>query len=197
MPAYRSVPFFLLALCLATFTAQAGRDVDFGASVSANDPAELYLEISSRYFEQDRQALQRLAARLVDPDDLAVVLFIDQHSDKDVDFILTLQRRGLSWWEIAQKARLRPEIWFVPTQHQPGAPYVEVYNDWEKHKRDRSKLVVSDADAQHLVALRILHEYFDLPVETAMELRADGANLRWLLADQYDKRHGRGIASSR
>jgi len=196
MPNHRSILFvLLLALCLATV--QAGRDVDFGASVSIDDPTELYLEISSRYFEQDRQDLQRLAARLGDPDDLAVVLFIDRHSNKDVDFILKLQRRGLSWWEIAQKARLRPEVWFVPTDREPSSPYVEIYDDWEEHKRDRGKLVLSDADAQHLVALRMLHEYFDLPVATAMELRADGDNLRWLLADQYEKRHGRGLASSR
>ena len=52
-------------------------------------------------------------------------------------------------------------------------------------------MVLSDADVRNLVAVRVLHEYYGVSVEMAMEWRASGRNLRALVADQYRTRHGK------
>ena len=50
---------------------------------------------------------------------------------------------------------------------------------------------MSDADVRNLVAVRVLHEYFGVTVEVAMDRRASGGELSALLTVEYDKRHGK------
>lgn len=173
-----------------TTPAHAGIDVDFGANVRINDDTDLYFAISSRYFDRDREVIEHWARRYEHPDDLAVALFIARHSGISLTSIFALRREGRTWWEIGLRVGLPDDIWFVPVRRDPGPPYGHAYGYWKKHKRDpRSDYILADADVRNLVAVRVMHEYYGVDVNFAMNLRAEGRDLRTLVSDEYRGRH--------
>jgi hypothetical protein len=182
----------LLLVALSAAPARAGIDVEFGASVRLNDDTDLYLAINSRYFGHDHAVVRSVAARYSNPDDLAVSLYIGKRSGRSADFIFSLRRQGLSWWDISVRLGLPANVWFVEVPRDPGPPYGKAYGHWKKHKRDRNAVIVlNDTDVRNLVAVRMIHEYYDVPVEIAMEWRSSGENLRTLMSSEYHKRHGK------
>jgi hypothetical protein len=183
------------ALLAAAAPANAGLDIDLSGSVSIGDNTDLFFGISSRYFDRDRAVVRQWGGRYHDPDDLAVALFLSRHSGKSLDAIFTLRRGGTSWWDISVRYGVRPDVWFVPVRHDPGPPYGKAYGYWKKHRRDRRQaIVLSDLDARNLVAVRMVHEYYGVSVETAMQWRSSGSDLRVLMTNEYHKRHGKGPA---
>jgi hypothetical protein len=179
-----------LGFATAIVPAHAGFDVNFGAAVSMGDDADLYLEISSRYFDRDRAVVDRWGSRYASPDDLAVALFIGRHSGTSLDAIFDMRRRGMAWWTISVRLGVPANAWFVPTQHAPGPPYGKAYGYWRKHGSNAQAIQLTDADAANLVAVRMLHEYYAVPVEVAMERRAAGGDVRKLMTAEYRERHG-------
>jgi hypothetical protein len=184
----------LAAVLLAlptTGPVEAGIDVDLGVRAEIGD-ADLFLNISSRYFDRDRPAIERVAVRYNNPDDLAVSLFICRHSRQTPEAVYKLRRQGLSWWEISARFGVPADVWFVEVRRDPGPPYGKAYGHWKKHKRDKSQVVVlTDADVRNLMAVRMIHEYYGVSVEVAMDWRSSGRNLQGILSDEYRKRHGK------
>jgi hypothetical protein len=185
----------LLLAAAASTPSQAGFDVDFGASVRVGDDTDLYFAISSRYFDRDRAVVERWGARYSDPDDLAISLFISKHSHRSLDAIFALRSRGHSWWDISMRLGVPVDVWFVPVQRRPGPPYGKAYGHWRHHRRHRRAVVLTDADLGNLVAVRMLHEYYSVPVEVAMEWRSSGRPLNVLMSGEYAKRHGHKSAA--
>jgi len=174
----------------ASPAARAGFDVDFGAAVRVNDDTDLYFAISSRYFDRDRREVDHWGRRCDDPDDLAVALFIGRHSGRSLNEIFDLRHRGRTWWEIGVRFGIPADAWFVPVRRDPGPPYGKAYGHWKKRGRDeRRTLVLSDRDARNLVAVRVMHEYYGVSAELAMEWRSGGTDLSVLVSDQYRERH--------
>ena len=56
--------------------------------------------------------------------------------------------------------------------------------------------MITDDEARHLVAVRVIHEYYGVPVRVAMEWRSSGRNLRAIMADEYTKRRGKSGSNS-
>jgi hypothetical protein len=196
----------VMSLCL-TPSAKAGVDINFGASVQLNDRSDLYFSISSNYFNRDRDTLERWGAQFRDPDDLAVALFISGHSERALGEIWKLRhQRRMTWWEISAHYGMSIDVWFVNVKHDPGPPYGKAYGHYKKHKQkhkqkhkhdDHATIVLTDFDVRNLVAVRVAHEYYGVSIETAMEWRIDGTNLRDLMSDQYEKRHGKPYHASK
>jgi hypothetical protein len=183
---------FGLALSLAP--ASAGVDIDFGAAVHVGDRSDLYVSISSRYFERDRATVATVYGRYADPDDAAVALFVSSHSGRSPDSIHDLRLRGLGWWEIGAMYGVPIDAWYVPVPRDPGPPYGKAYGHWKKHKNRSKRYVLRDAEVRHLVAVRMIHEYYGVPVEVAMQWRADGRPIRDLMCEEYDRRHGARVS---
>lgn len=184
----------LLLLGLAAAPARAGVDVDFGAAVPLGDDGSLFVSISSRYFDREPRVVEDWGRRYFpDPDDLAVALFLARHCDRGPEFSFNLRREGLGWLEISNRCRVPVDVFFVPLDRDPGPPYGNAYGHWRKHQRDRRHAVsLDDADIRNLVAARMLHEYYGVPYETAMQWRAGGRDLRATMNGEYRKRHGGG-----
>jgi hypothetical protein len=175
---------------MAVPTAQAGLDIDFGAAVRIGDDNDLFLSVSARYFDEDRGSIDRLALRYRNPDDLTVALFVARRSGKSADAVHRLRTDGLSWWDISLRFGMPMDVWFVPVRRDPGPPYGKAYGHWKHHKRNRHHAVVlTDADVRNLVAVRMLHEYYGVSVDVAMEWRSSGHDVRILVSDEYGKRH--------
>ena len=186
-------------LCLVAAlasTAQAGFDVEFDASVRVGDKNDLYFAISSRYFDRDRTTVEHWGTRY-NPDQLAVALFISKHSGSSLESIFEMRRQGQGWWEISVRLGLPAEVWFVPVERAPGPPYGKAYGHWKKHKNNAPAIRMSDRDAENLVAVRMLHEYYGVAVDVAMDRRSSGRDLSGLMADEYSKRHGNSRGKSK
>ena len=185
----------LLLAALVPAPVRAGLDVEFSAGIRINDDTDLYFAINSRYFDRDREHVKTVAAHYRDPDDVAVVLFISMRSGRSADYIFSLRRRSLSWSEISVKVGLPRDVWFVEMPRNPGPPYGKAYGHHKKHKKrkrhGKSTGALTDADIRNLIAVRMIHEYYGVPVETAMELRSSGRPLATIMSTEYHKRHGR------
>jgi hypothetical protein len=190
-----AVRLFALVMLLALSPlgeAVAGLDVDFGASVRLGDDTDVFFAVSSRYFDRDRQVVESWGRRYQDPDDLAVALFLSKRSGRSPDFIFSLRRQGLGWWEIGVRVGVPVDAWFLPVTRDPGPPYGKAYGYWKKHRKNpKARIVLTDADVRNLVAVRMVHEYYGVPVEVAFERRASGGNVRVLLSAEYRHRHGK------
>jgi hypothetical protein len=187
------VPCLLLVALIALTApapARAGLDIEFSAGIQLNDDTDLFLAINSRYFGQDTKVVRTYAARYTNHDDLAVSLFIGKRSGRSADHIFWLRRQGLSWFDISVQLGVPVDVWFVDVRRNPGPPYGKAYGHWKNHKKNRARVVLTDADLRNLVAVRMIHEYYRLPVEAAMDLRASGQPLHTILSTEYHKRHG-------
>jgi hypothetical protein len=83
------------------------------------------------------------------------------------------------------------DVWFVPVE-RPGPPYGKAYGYWRKHGRDTRAYRIDDRSCRDLVAVRMMHDYYGIPAERAMDLRRDGRRIDSLVGDEYRTRHGNG-----
>ena len=183
----------LAAVVLLATPTLAGLDIDFGAAVSIGGDDDLFFTVAAHYYDDDKEHVRNLGYRYDShPDDIAVALFIAHRSGKPSAWIYNLRKGGHSWFEIAIRAGLGQDVFFVPVQRHPGPPYGNAYGHWKKHKHDRShRMALTDADVRNLVAVRMVHEYYGVPVETAMEWRGSGRDVRALMVGEYHGRHGK------
>lgn len=182
----------ILAISSVT-TAYAGLDVSFGTTVQVGDDAEVYLAVSSRYFDQNDRNIRKWNGQCKNSDDLAVALFLSRHGHQSPDYVFRMRSQGLSWWEIGLQLGVPTETWFVPVKRDPGPPYGNAYGHWKKHgRKSPGKMNLSDSDTRNLVAVRMLHEYYGVSVEVAMDWRSSGRNLKDITAGEYRNRHGKG-----
>ncbi len=173
--------------------ALAGLDIDLGANVRLSDDTDLFFNISSRYYGNEPHVVGSLGARYSDPDDLTVSLFLSNRSGRDPMDVARLRDRGMSWFDIGVRFGVPMDDWFVPVRRQPGPPYGKAYGHWKK----KSGVHFSDADARNLVAVRMIHEYYGVSVETAMEWRAGGRSIREITTHEYRNRHGKSASAGK
>ena len=186
-----------LGLSAAGAPALAGTDVFFGAAVRAGDPADVFFSISSVYFDRSRQTIEAWGHTFESSDDLSVFLFLVQRTGKSPDLIASLRKDGNSWFDVGVLIGLPVDAWFVPVSRDPGPPYGNAYGHWKKSKkRSKPTFVLPDIDTRNLVAIRMFHEYYGVPVERAMALRAQGGDVRSLVFAEYDARYGSGMSGS-
>jgi hypothetical protein len=184
--------FLIVAAATALAPAHAGLDIDLGASVRLNDNTDIYFAVSSRYFGEDRLVVERFGVRYGSPDDLAVALFIARHSGQSQAAIYRLRRQGLTWWDISVRLGVPADVWFVRVERDPGPPYGKAWGYWKKRGKDRPKtIVLTDDECRGFVAVRLVHEYYGVPVETAVEWRNTSRDLKVLISDEYRQRHGK------
>jgi hypothetical protein len=181
----------LVAVLLLAPQAKAGLDVQFGAAVNVNDNTSLFFGVSSRYFDREPRVVETWSQRVPNPDELSVLMFLSTRSGRNPDAVFALRRAGLSWWDVSIRLGVPADVWFVPVSRQPGPPYGKAYGHW-KHGRDNRAYRVDDRTCRDLVAVRVMHEYYGIPVDRAMDMRRDGRRIDRLVGDEYRTRHGKG-----
>lgn len=172
-------------------TARAGVDIDFGANVRLGDDTDLFLAISSRYFDYDPVYVRDWRTRYRDPDDCAVALFLASRVRRDPELIFRMRSGGMSWWEIGVQIGVPVDTWFVPISYSPGPPYGNAYGHWRRYRHDhRHRFVLSDREACDLVALRMAHDYYGAHPRDIMRSRARHRDVASLMSREYRRRHG-------
>jgi hypothetical protein len=186
-----------LAVAAAAFAmippASAGLDVDFGAAVALDDDTQIFLRVSSRHFDADHGRMEAVHHRLGRPEDAAVAFFIARHAGVAVNLVLKKRDKGLSWYRIALKLGVHPDVFFVPLRRHPGPPYGNAYGHWKKHKHaerhDAWKL--HDDDIRELVTLRIASDYYRLSPDEVVRRRGSRTGVVQLVSGEYRSRHGK------
>jgi hypothetical protein len=181
----------LLAVALLAPQAQAGADVQFGASVNVNDNTSLFFGVSSRYFGREPRVVEDWGRRVPDPDELSVLLFLSNRSGRSPDAVFALRRGGLSWWDVSLRLGVPADVWFVPVARHPGPPYGRAYGHWKKHGRNGRAYRIDDRTARDLVAVRVIHDYYGIPADRAMDMRRRGHRIDSLVCNEYRTRHGK------
>jgi hypothetical protein len=192
VPIRKMATLCLMALLTCSGIAFAGVDVNFGANVHAGDDASLFVSISAQYFDRESRDVEDWQRRCYpNPDDLAVALFLSSNGDRDPDYMFGLRKQGLGWFEISTRCNVPVGAFFLSLGRDPGPPYGKAYGHWRKYRRDKRHVMkLSDDDIRHLVGARLIHEYYDVPLETAMKSRAAGRDVRSVMVREYRSRHG-------
>jgi len=162
------------------------------------DSRQVFLGVSARYFGYSPEAISEYARRYGARDDLAVTLFVATRSRRSPEQIHQLRLRGLFWWEISTMNELAGDVWFTELDgERPEDPVFEpAYRQLERWNRGEVRhLEITDEEVRNLVAVRVIHDVFDLPVARAMELRSTGRELPAIVSEQYRLRD-RGSASA-
>ena len=182
----------LLAVLLLAPQAKAAVDVEFGAAVNVNDNTSLFFGVSSRYYEREPRVVETWSHRVPNPDDLSVLMFLSARSGRNLDAVFALRRAGLSWWDVSVRLGVPADVWFVPVAHKPGPPYGKAYGHWKKHGKNHYAYRVDDRTCRDLVAVRVIHDYYGVPVDRAMEMRRKGGRIDHVVSNEYRSRHGKG-----
>jgi len=186
----KAILFILFSSFSSLLFAGLGVDVDLGiGSTTGND--DLYFRINAHYFDRDPNYVYATAKRLRVPDvELPIVLFLSAHSKKDVDFILQLHNRGLSWWDVSLRIGIPVSVYFYDLPYDPGPPYGKAYGHWKKHKRNSAhRIILTDREMYDLVSLQVACNYYGLPQRDVMRLRSEGRDFKVILSDEYRHRH--------
>ena len=105
-------------------------------------------------------------------DEIPVALFIARHAGVPWGRVVDMRLRGDSWWDISVRLGVRPDVYYIPVAVSPGPPYGRALGHYKnKHRKQWSTVVLSDADVVNLVELRFLSEHYKVPPERIIELR--------------------------
>lgn len=189
---YFVLPILGLLIGVLTVSGAKGAvDINLGAEIRIDDDTEVFIGVSSRYYDHDPKQMHRWNEQCGNSDDLAVTMFMARHTGKSPAFLLTLRSNGVSWWDISVGMNVNPDVWFLPTKIRPHPPYGKAYGHWKHSKKSDQRLILTDADCRNLVAARMLHECYGVSVARAMEMRASGKDLQKLTASEYRNRYGK------
>jgi hypothetical protein len=178
-------------MVIAAPASRAGADISFGVNAPIGNDGNLFFSISSRYFDREPRVVNDWSRRFPNPDDLAVFLHICSQSHLAPDVVFGYRRQGLSWYDVGVRAHLPVDVWYVPVARDPGPPYGKAYGYRRKHQHDpRYAVRLTDREARDLVAVRMAHEYYGVPAETAMDWRRGGGDVRQMMTREYHQRHG-------
>ncbi|MEW5805757.1 MAG: hypothetical protein AB1756_00120 [Acidobacteriota bacterium] len=188
----RMIVSFLFSMILFSLSpvAGAGVDVDFNLGVTASND-DLFLRINANFFDRDPDFVVRLAKRLPVPDiDLPIVLFLAHHSGRNLDLIIDMHKKGLSWWDVSLRLGIPVRIYFMDFPFDPGPPYGKAYGYWKKHRRNpKYRILLSDRELYDLVTLQVACKYYGLPPRDVIQLRQAGKDFKIILAEEYKHRH--------
>jgi len=185
----------VLASSLVTLAPSLGADRAFAQtafSVSAHI-GDFHVAVANYYHVPEREVIVIRERRIPD-DEIPVALFIARHAGVPWTRVVDMRLRGDSWWDISVRLGVSPEVYYVPVAVVSGPPYGRALGHYKnKHRKQWSTIVLSDADVVNLVELRFLSEHYHVAPERIIELRGKD---RDFVAINYEVR-GRGKDSDR
>ena len=185
----------VLASSLVTLAPSLGADRAFAQtafSVSAHI-GDFHVAVANYYQVPEREVIVIRERRIPD-DEIPVALFIARHAGVPWTRVVDMRLRGASWWDISVRLGVQPDVYYIPVAVAPGPPYGRALGHYKnKHRKQWSTIVLTDADVVNLVELRFLSEHYHVAPERIIELRGKD---RDFVAINYEVR-GRGKDSGR
>jgi hypothetical protein len=163
----------VLASSLVTLAPSLGADRAFAQtafSVSAHI-GDFHVAVANYYHVPEREVIVIRERRIPD-DEIPVALFIARQAGVPWTSVVDMRLRGASWWDISVRLGVSPDVYYIPVAVAPGPPYGRALGHYKnKHRKQWSTIVLSDADVVNLVELRFLSEHYHVAPERIIELR--------------------------
>jgi hypothetical protein len=185
-------------LCAASIAAVAGiaappsraqyePEVDLRVATRAPGvEGNLFFSISSQYFHREPQTVSNWSRRFRNPDDLAVFFYIVSRSWSSPEQVYAIRMRGTPWFEVGRQCGVPFNAWYVTYDGRPTGRYSKPYKSYDRYRQDpRYSARLSDNQIRDLVAVRMAHEYYGVPAQTAMDWRRDGASVQVIMTREY------------
>ncbi|HEY9461526.1 MAG TPA: hypothetical protein VIR54_00485, partial [Vicinamibacterales bacterium] len=126
----------------------------------------------ANYYQVPEREVIVIRERRIPDDEIPVALFIARHAGVPWGRVVDMRMRGDSWWDISVRLGVRPDVYYVPVAVAPGPPYGRALGHYKnKHQKQWSTIVLSDADVVNLVELRFLSEHYHVAPERIIEMR--------------------------
>jgi hypothetical protein len=168
-----ALAIFACVALTASASAPAAQ-VDLGISVSDGRLRSFYLAVGEHYRVAPRAVLDlRTRYRLLD-EELPVVYFLAARAHVGPQVVIDLRLGKRSWFDVAVRLGLSPEIFFVPVRAgRIGPPYGNAYGYYRNRGRggDWRTVVLADREVIDLVNLRFMSEFHGLPPDEIIALR--------------------------
>src|SRR5262245_47836925 len=169
----KSMFTLVLVPSLATLAPFVSADRAFAQtaySVSANI-GNFHVAVANYYQVPEREVIVIRERRIPD-DEIPVALFIARHAGVPWGRVVDMRLRGASWWDISVRLGVKPEVYYVPVAVVSGPPYGRALGHYKnKHRKQWSTIVLTDADVVNLVELQFLSEHYRVAPERIIELR--------------------------
>jgi len=163
----------VLVSSFVTLTPVIGADRAFAQtaySVSANI-GNFHVAVANYYQVPEREVIVIRERRIPD-DEIPVALFIARHAGVPWGRVVDMRLRGDSWWNISVRLGVQPDVYYVPVTVVSGPPYGRALGHYKnKHRKQWSTIVLTDADVVNLVELRFISEHYHVAPERVIELR--------------------------
>jgi len=163
----------VLASSLVTLAPSLGTDRAFAQtpfSVSASI-GDFHVAVANYYQVPEREVIVIRERRIPD-DEIPVALFIARHAGVPWTRVVDMRLRGASWWDISVRLGVQPDVYYIPVAVAPGPPYGRALGHYKnKHRKQWSTIVLTDADVVNLVELRFLSEHYHVAPERIIEMR--------------------------
>lgn len=168
------VLLMLSAMLIGLTPINARSDVNVGISADRDGIKEFYLSIGTHYGAKEPE-VEKVRARSLPADEMAVVFFISSHSGISPLIIADLRLGGLSWMDISLRYGLNASVYYVKFAADPGPPYGHAWGYYHKTpKKKWNKIKLGDADIINLVNLKFLSEEYQCSPEKIVHMKKKG-----------------------
>jgi len=153
--------------------------------------AELRLAVHQS-FGLPEPDVDRIVARGLPADELAVVGLIAVRAGVSVDAVIGLRREGLSYLDISLRYGPGPEIFYVPFDRDPGPPYGKAWGYFKKTPRERWRTIrLTDREIVDLANVRLAADAWGVSPRRVVELHGAGRSYGAI----HHELHGRSAAA--
>lgn len=158
-------------------TAASAAQVSVGVSSGPGGIDSFYVAVGDHYRVSPQVVVDFRSRYKLPDDELPVVFFIAARAQVGPGAVIDLRLGGRSWFEIAVRFGLSPDLFFVPVGLEKiGPPYGNAYGYYRNRGRagDWRGFRPSDREVVDLVNLRFMSEYHGQAPEEIIAMRAGG-----------------------
>jgi hypothetical protein len=166
----------LAVLCLPLLLAVSAKaQVAAGISINDDGVKNFYLAIGQTYQVPERDVVVIHERRIPD-DEIPVVFFLARRAHARPEAIVEMRLAGQSWMEITLHYHLRPDIFYVALNGDPGPEYGRAYGYWRQPRKEWKKIRLSDDDIVKMVNLQFVSNHYRIKPDEVVRLRGEQGN---------------------
>lgn len=161
-------------LLIVFFAPQSHAGIDFGISIDKNGISEFHLAISNHYKVEEKEIIT-VSKKRISNEELPIVFFLAKKAGVKSSVIIQMRLNGNSWQEVADRFKLKPDIFFIDLKSNPGPPYGKAYGHYKnKSKNKREQIRLTDDDIVNFVNLKFITGHYGYDPATVIEMRSKG-----------------------
>jgi hypothetical protein len=161
----------LALLCLPLLLAVSAKaQVSGGISITDDGVRSFYLAVGQNYHVPQREVVIIHERRIPD-DEIPVVFFLAQRAHVKPGVIVEMRLAGQSWMDITLHYHLRPDIFYLALNGDPGPEYGRAYGHWRQPRKQWKNIRFDDDDIVKMVNLRFVSSHYRIKPDEVVRLR--------------------------